>query len=80
MTLARDEIPVAMVRHFRGAGLPVLDVFALAGHRQAVLDGLYVGSKAALRPIHEALLARMAALWPFEEAPKKTYVSYAAAG
>jgi predicted transport protein len=41
-----------------------------------VLDGLYVGPKAALRPIHDALLAELRKLGPFEEAPKKTYVSY----
>ena len=41
-----------------------------------VLDELYTGPKAALRPIHERLLAEMRDLGPFEEAPKKTYVSY----
>jgi hypothetical protein len=41
-----------------------------------VLDGLYVGPKAALRPIHEKLLAALRKLGDFEEAPKKTYVSY----
>ncbi len=42
----------------------------------AVLDGLYTGPKAALRPIHDAVLAAMRTFGPFEEAPKKTYVSY----
>jgi predicted transport protein len=42
----------------------------------AVLDGLYVGPKAALRPIHDRLLAELRKLGDFEEAPKKTYVSY----
>jgi len=41
-----------------------------------VLDGLYTGPKAALRPIHEALLAAIREFGGFEEAPKKTYVSY----
>ena len=40
------------------------------------LDGLYVGPKAALRPVHEALLARMAGFGAFEAAPKQKYVSY----
>lgn len=40
------------------------------------LAGLYSGPKAALRPIHEKLLAAMRELGAFEEAPKKTYVSY----
>ena len=42
----------------------------------AVLDGLYAGPKAALRPIHDKLLAELKSLGGFEEAPKKTYVSY----
>jgi len=41
-----------------------------------VLDGLYAGPKAALRPIHDKLLATIREFGNFEEAPKKTYVSY----
>lgn len=41
-----------------------------------VLDGLYTGPKAALRPIHDKLLSEMNEFGDFEEAPKKTYVSY----
>ena len=41
-----------------------------------VLDGLYTGPKAALRPIHDKLLIALRQLGDFEEAPKKTYVSY----
>lgn len=40
-----------------------------------VLDGLYVGPKAALRPIHERLMAAIEGFGPFEAAPKKVYVS-----
>jgi hypothetical protein len=40
-----------------------------------VLDELYTGPKAALRPIHDAFMAAIATFGPFEEAPKKTYVS-----
>ena len=40
-----------------------------------VLDGIYSGAKTALRPIHEALMARITALGPFEIAPKKGYLS-----
>jgi predicted transport protein len=43
---------------------------------QEVLDGLYTGPKAALRPIHDKLLKELRKLGDFEEAPKKTYVSY----
>lgn len=41
-----------------------------------VLDGLYSGPKAALRPIHDKLLIELRQLGDFEEAPKKSYVSY----
>jgi hypothetical protein len=41
----------------------------------AVLDEIYSGPKAALRPIHDALMARITALGDFEIAPKKGYVS-----
>lgn len=39
------------------------------------LDAIYAGSKAPLRPLHEAFMARVAAFGPFEEAPKKANVS-----
>ena len=41
-----------------------------------MLDGLYTGPKAALRPIHDRLLLEIRKSGDFEEAPKKTYVSY----
>lgn len=41
-----------------------------------VLDGLYTGPKAALRPIHDRLMEEIRKFGAFEEAPKKTYVSY----
>jgi len=41
-----------------------------------VLDGLYTGPRQALRPIHDKLLLAMQKFGEFEEAPKKTYVSY----
>jgi predicted transport protein len=41
-----------------------------------VLDGLYTGPRQALRPIHDELLLAMQKFGDFEEAPKKTYVSY----
>ena len=41
-----------------------------------VLDGFYTGPKTALRPIHDKLLQAIRKLGAFEEAPKKTYVSY----
>ena len=40
-----------------------------------VLDEIYSGAKAALRPIHTALMARIEPLGEFETLPKKGYVS-----
>jgi hypothetical protein len=40
-----------------------------------VLDEIYAGPKAALRPIHDALMARLSAFGDFDVAPKKGYVS-----
>jgi hypothetical protein len=41
----------------------------------AVLDEIYSGPKAALRPIHAALLAEIVTFGEFETLPKKGYVS-----
>lgn len=40
-----------------------------------VLAGIYAGSKAGLRPIHDAFMSAVRAFGPFEVAPKKGYVS-----
>ena len=40
-----------------------------------VLDEIYAGAKAPLRPIHDALMAAITPFGPFEIAPKKGYVS-----
>jgi hypothetical protein len=40
-----------------------------------VLDEIYTGPKAALRPIHEALMAQIVTFGEFEILPKKGYVS-----
>ncbi|HSN78162.1 MAG TPA: DUF5655 domain-containing protein [Anaerolineae bacterium] len=42
---------------------------------EGVLDGIYAGSKASLRPIHDALMVAIDGFGPFEIAPKKDYVS-----
>lgn len=40
-----------------------------------VLDEIYAGPKAALRPIHDTFMAAVSTFGPFEVAPKKAYVS-----
>lgn len=40
-----------------------------------VVSGLYTGPKAALRPIHDKVMAEISKLGEFEVSPKKTYVS-----
>jgi hypothetical protein len=40
-----------------------------------VLDGIYAGPKAALRPIHDRLMATIGGFGEFEVVPKKGYVS-----
>jgi len=40
-----------------------------------VLDEIYSGAKAGLRPIHDRLMTAIDAFGPFEIAPKKGYVS-----
>jgi len=39
------------------------------------LDTLYSGAKSALRPLHDAVMDRVRGFGPFDEAPKKAYVS-----
>ena len=46
-----------------------------ASGTDAELDRIYTGPKAALRPIHEKVMASVSAFGPFEIAPKKAYLS-----
>jgi hypothetical protein len=39
------------------------------------LEAIYSGAKAHLRPLHETTIAAIEAFGPFEQAPKKTYIS-----
>jgi len=43
---------------------------------EQVLNTLYVGKKAALKPIHEKILESLNQFGDFEVSPKKTYISY----
>jgi len=48
---------------------------AVGASTQDVLDGIYTGAKAPLRPVHDRLMTAIEALGAFEIAPKKGYVS-----
>jgi hypothetical protein len=61
-----------LVHFFLKAAAPSAEA-APAGND--VLDEIYAGPKAALRPIHDRLLGALEAFGPFEIAPKKGYVS-----
>jgi len=64
--------------HFvlKGEGAGAGQVAPAQGSDQGgVLDEIYSGAKAALRPIHEKLMEQIDAWGGFEVAPKKGYVS-----
>jgi hypothetical protein len=47
----------------------------VAGGGDDALAAIYTGAKAHLRPLHEAVIAAIDGLGPYEQAPKKAYVS-----
>jgi predicted transport protein len=66
------------VVHFLDKPLPPLDgapSTPAAAAEGDPLDAIYSGAKAHLRPLHEKLQAKIDALGPHQQAPKKTYIS-----
>ena len=64
---------------FYGQPLPTLDTGpappAAPSATSDALDAIYSGAKAALRPMHDTVMAFVHSLGEFEQAPKKTYLS-----
>jgi hypothetical protein len=60
-----------------GKPLPSLEPGAVvaAVPAGAALDAIYAGPKAPLRALHDAVMAIVRGFGPFEEAPKKAYIS-----
>lgn len=55
-----------------GVGTPTVATAVPTGDPLATI---YTGSKAGLRPLHDAVMAQIRAFGDFEEAPKKSYIS-----
>jgi hypothetical protein len=51
------------------------DATAPAATADAAVETIYTGPKAALRPVHDGVMAAIADFGPFEIAPKKSYLS-----
>jgi hypothetical protein len=62
----------SLIHHLKQATVPAA---ASASSSDAVIDEIYAGPKATLRPIHDALMSAITTFGPFEIAPKKGYVS-----
>ena len=55
---------------------PAASAPAGTGVDPAVVDAIYTGPKAGLRPVHDRLMQELAAFGDFEIAPKKGYLSF----
>jgi hypothetical protein len=61
-----------VAHHFRGGwSAPNITQSAATD----IIDDIYAGPKAALRPIHDAIMELIAPLGDFDVAPKKGYIS-----
>ena len=69
--LGHGDANTLVTLHLRATGAAA----APAASAGAAEDEIYAGPKAALRPIHDRLMAAIAGFGPFEIAPKKGYLS-----
>lgn len=58
-----------------GDGKPPAKTVTVPDQERDLLDAIYSGAKAGLRPLHDAVIAAISAFGAFEQAPKKAYVS-----
>ena len=79
--LAKVSEQRSMLMERLGLGYGDANMLALKAKEAAApladdpLDAIYSGAKAAMRPRHQALSAKIDALGPHEQAPKKGYIS-----
>lgn len=69
--LGHGDANTLVTLHLRASGATT----APAASADAAVDEIYAGPKAALRPVHDAVMAAIAPLGPFDVAPKKGYLS-----
>jgi hypothetical protein len=69
--LGHGDANTLVTLHLRASGA----VAAPAASADAAVDEIYAGPKAALRPVHDRVMAAIAGFGPFEIAPKKGYLS-----
>ncbi|HXH61965.1 MAG TPA: DUF5655 domain-containing protein [Fimbriimonadaceae bacterium] len=82
--LAKHGEIVAMLKSDLGMGhgdANTLTKYALGslnahgGDAKSAVDTIYTGAKAELKPIHDAIMAKISKFGEFETSPKKTYLS-----
>lgn len=69
--LGHGDANTLVTLHLRAAGAAA----APAADAGSAVDEIYAGPKAALRPIHDRVMAAIEGCGPFEVAPKKGYLS-----
>ena len=69
--LGHGDANTLVTLHLRAAGASA----APAASEDAAVEEIYAGPRAALRPIHDRVMAAVGKFGPFEVAPKKGYLS-----